>query len=301
MSASILKWASKDGSFKRQPSQFRNWISKSGPHQPEPDRYLLYVSLACPWAHRTLIARHLKGLAGCIDVAVVHYLMEEGGWRFDETITGCTKDPVYGINYLSELYFKQDPQYSGRFTVPVLFDKKLERIVSNESADIVRMLNSEFNDFADNPSLDLYPEGMAEEIDRLNEWMYERFNNGVYRAGFATAQEKYEEAAVQVRDALYELDEILKRRTFLAGDQLTEADIRAFTTAIRHDPVYFGHFKCNLIAVKDLENVLKWLKRVYKLVKPTINMDHIKRHYYLSHKQINPTGIVPLGNGPLLE
>lgn len=227
--------------------------------------------------------------------------MEEGGWRFDETITGCTKDPVYGINYLSELYFKQDPQYSGRFTVPVLFDKKLERIVSNESADIVRMLNSEFNDFADNPSLDLYPEGMAEEIDRLNEWMYERFNNGVYRAGFATAQEKYEEAAVQVRDALYELDEILKRRTFLAGDQLTEADIRAFTTAIRHDPVYFGHFKCNLIAVKDLENVLKWLKRVYKLVKPTINMDHIKRHYYLSHKQINPTGIVPLGNGPLLE
>lgn len=227
--------------------------------------------------------------------------MEEGGWRFDETITGCTKDPVYGINYLSELYFKQDPQYSGRFTVPVLFDKKLERIVSNESADIVRMLNSEFNDFADNPSLDLYPEGMAEEIDRLNEWMYERFNNGVYRAGFATAQEKYEEAAVQVRDALYELDEILKRRTFLAGDQLTEADIRAFTTAIRHDPVYFGHFKCNLIAVKDLENVLKWLKRVYKLVKPTVNMDHIKRHYYLSHKQINPTGIVPLGNGPLLE
>lgn len=227
--------------------------------------------------------------------------MEEGGWRFDETITGCTKDPVYGINYLSELYFKQDPQYSGRFTVPVLFDKKLERIVSNESADIVRMLNSEFNDFADNPSLDLYPEGMAEEIDRLNEWMYERFNNGVYRAGFATAQEKYEEAAVQVRDALYELDEILKTRTFLAGDQLTEADIRAFTTAIRHDPVYFGHFKCNLIAVKDLENVLNWLKRVYKLVKPTINMDHIKRHYYLSHKQINPTGIVPLGNGPLLE
>ena len=227
--------------------------------------------------------------------------MEEGGWRFDETITGCTKDPVYGINYLSELYFKQDPQYSGRFTVPVLFDKKLERIVSNESADIVRMLNSEFNDFADNPSLDLYPEGMAEEIDRLNEWMYERFNNGVYRAGFATAQEKYEEAAVQVRDALYELDEILKRRTFLAGDQLTEADIRAFTTAIRHDPVYFGHFKCNLIAVKDLENVLNWLKRVYKLVKPTVNMDHIKRHYYLSHKQINPTGIVPLGNGPLLE
>ena len=227
--------------------------------------------------------------------------MEEGGWRFDETITGCTKDPVYGINYLSELYFKQDPQYSGRFTVPVLFDKKLERIVSNESADIVRMLNSEFNDFADNPSLDLYPEGMAEEIDRLNEWMYERFNNGVYRAGFATAQEKYEEAAVQVRDALYELDEILKTRTFLAGDQLTEADIRAFTTAIRHDPVYFGHFKCNLIAVKDLENVLNWLKRVYKLVKPTVNMDHIKRHYYLSHKQINPTGIVPLGNGPLLE
>lgn len=299
----ILKWASADGSFKRQVSQFRNWISKEGPYKPESSRYVLYVSLACPWAHRTLMVRELKGLQDCIRLSVVDYLMGENGWKFSDPheTSGCIPDPLYKCNFIKELYLKADPNYSGRFTVPVLFDSKLETIVNNESAEIVRMLNSEFNDFAKNPQLDLYPEALRPQIDEMNAWIYDDFNNGVYKAGFATTQEKYAENVVKVRDSLLKLDSILSKTPFLCGSVMTEADIRCFTTALRHDPVYYGHFKCNLASVKDCENVLRWMKRLYPLVKTTINMDHIKCHYYMSHKQINPNGIVPLYNGPALE
>lgn len=300
---SILKWASADGSFKRQASQFRNWISKEGPHQPERHRYVLYVSLACPWAHRTLIVRKLKGLEDCIRLSVVDYLMGDNGWKFsEETETpGCIPDPLYNFKFIKELYYKADPNYTGRFTVPVLFDSKLETIVNNESSEIMRMFNSDFNEIAGNPKLDLYPEALRSDIDSLNTWIYDEFNNGVYKAGFATAQEKYEEAVVKVRDALLKLDSILSKNRFLTGPTMTEADIRCFTTAVRHDPVYFGHFKCNLLSVGECGNVMRWMREIYPLVKDTVNMDHIKRHYYMSHRQINPNGIVPLSNGPALE
>lgn len=300
----ILKWASADGSFKRQASQFRNWITKDGPHQPESNRYVLYVSLACPWAHRTLIARKLKGLEDCIKLSVVDYLLGENGWKFSqpEETAGCIPDPLYNFKFIKELYFKADPEYTDRFTVPVLFDSKLQTIVNNESSEILRMFNSEFNEIARNPDIDLYPKALREEIDLINSWIYDDFNNGVYKAGFATAQDKYEESVVKVRDALQKLEKILTNKRYLCGDVLTEVDIRTFTTALRYDPVYFGHFKCNLVSIeKDCPNILRWMRDIYPLVKDTCNMEHIKKHYYMSHKQINPNGIVPLSNGPLLE
>ncbi|CAL8111204.1 unnamed protein product [Orchesella dallaii] len=238
------------GDFQRKASVFRSTISKDGPFPPEEDRYHLYISLACPWAHRTLIVRNLKGLDNVIGLSVVHYLMLEKGWEFADSdeVPGCIPDSVNNFKLVRELYFQSDANYSGRFTVPILYDKKTKRIVNNESSEIIRMFNSEFNEFAKNPELDLYPEALRTTIDEVNARVYDGFNNGVYKAGFATSQQAYEENAKLVYETMLWLNEILNNRKYLCGDTLTEADIRLFTTAIRHDPVYLGHFKCNLVA-----------------------------------------------------
>ena len=291
------------GRFERSKSQFRNWVTADGSAGPtgeggfkaEPGRYHLYVSYACPWAHRTLIFRALKKLEDVISVSVVDYLMVEEGWTFYGT-TGSTGDALYGSKRLHEIYTRADPTYSGRVTVPVLWDKQRETIVSNESSEIIRMLNSAFDAFGD-ASLDLYPEALRGEIDALNEFVYPNINNGVYRAGFATSQEAYEEAFGQVFATLDTLEEKLSKSRYLAGSSLTEADWRLFTTLLRFDPVYVGHFKCNLRRIADYPNLWNYTKELYQVpgVASTVNMEHIKGHYYCSHKTINPTGIVPLG------
>ncbi|MEJ5085467.1 glutathione S-transferase family protein [Brucella pseudogrignonensis] len=291
------------GRFERSKSQFRNWVTADGSAGPtgeggfkaEPGRYHLYVSYACPWAHRTLIFRALKKLEDVIYISVVDYLMVEEGWTFYGT-TGSTGDALYGSKRLHEIYTRADPTYSGRVTVPVLWDKQRETIVSNESSEIIRMLNSAFDAFGD-ASLDLYPEALRGEIDALNEFVYPNINNGVYRAGFATSQEAYEEAFGQVFATLDTLEEKLSKSRYLAGSSLTEADWRLFTTLLRFDPVYVGHFKCNLRRIADYPNLWNYTKELYQVpgVASTVNMEHIKGHYYCSHKTINPTGIVPLG------
>lgn len=291
------------GRFERSKSQFRNWVTADGSAGPtgeggfkaEHGRYHLYVSYACPWAHRTLIFRALKKLEDVISVSVVDYLMVEEGWTFYGT-TGSTGDALYGSKRLHEIYTRADPTYSGRVTVPVLWDKQRETIVSNESSEIIRMLNSAFDAFGD-ASLDLYPEALRGEIDALNEFVYPNINNGVYRAGFATSQEAYEEAFGQVFATLDTLEEKLSKSRYLAGSSLTEADWRLFTTLLRFDPVYVGHFKCNLRRIADYPNLWNYTKELYQVpgVASTVNMEHIKGHYYCSHKTINPTGIVPLG------
>ncbi|QCO16715.1 glutathione S-transferase family protein (plasmid) [Azospirillum brasilense] len=284
------------GAFVRPETQFRNWVRADGstPFQPEAGRYHLFVSLACPWAHRTLILRKLKGLEDAIGVSVVDPLMREEGWTFPEP------DPVTGSTRLHEVYTKADPTYSGRVTVPVLWDKKTGTIVSNESAEIVRMLNREFDAFGD-ASLDFYPAELAEEIDRLNAFVYDRVNNGVYKAGFATSQEKYEQAFDALFAALDELDERLAKQRYLLGNRQTEADWRLFTTLVRFDAVYVGHFKCNLRRIADYPNLSGYLRELYQVpgVAETVDFHHIKRHYYASHTMINPTGVVP--KGPALD
>ncbi|CAO3378352.1 glutathione S-transferase family protein [Azospirillum argentinense] len=284
------------GAFVRPETQFRNWVRADGstPFQPEAGRYHLFVSLACPWAHRTLILRTLKGLEDAIGVTVVDPLMREEGWTFPEP------DPVTGSTRLHEVYTKADPTYSGRVTVPVLWDRKTGTIVSNESAEIVRMLNREFDAFGD-ASLDFYPAELAEEIDRINAFVYDRVNNGVYKAGFATSQEKYEQAFDALFAALDELDEWLAGRRYLLGDRQTEADWRLFTTLVRFDAVYVGHFKCNLRRIADYPNLSGYLRDLYQVpgVAETVDFHHIKRHYYASHTMINPTGVVP--KGPALD
>ncbi|WP_273726630.1 glutathione S-transferase family protein [Brucella gallinifaecis] len=294
---------STQGRFERSKSQFRNWVTKDGSAGPtgkggfkaEAGRYHLYVSYACPWAHRTLIFRALKKLEDVISVSVVDYLMVEEGWTFYGT-TGSTGDALYNSKRLHEIYTRADPTYSGRVTVPVLWDKQRETIVSNESSEIIRMLNSAFDAFGDT-SLDLYPEALRGEIDALNEFVYPNINNGVYRAGFATSQEAYEEAFGQVFAALDTLEQKLSQQRYLAGSSLTEADWRLFTTLLRFDPVYVGHFKCNLRRIADYPNLWNYTRELYQVpgVASTVNMEHIKGHYYCSHKTINPTGIVPLG------
>lgn len=294
---------STQGRFERSKSQFRNWVTKDGSAGPtgkggfkaEAGRYHLYVSYACPWAHRTLIFRALKKLEDVISVSVVDYLMVEEGWTFYGT-TGSTGDAVYNSKRLHEIYTRADPTYSGRVTVPVLWDKQRETIVSNESSEIIRMLNSAFDAFGDT-SLDLYPEALRGEIDALNEFVYPNINNGVYRAGFATSQDAYEEAFGQVFAALDRLEQKLSQQRYLAGSSLTEADWRLFTTLLRFDPVYVGHFKCNLRRIADYPNLWNYTRELYQVpgVASTVNMEHIKGHYYCSHKTINPTGIVPLG------
>jgi putative glutathione S-transferase len=285
------------GAFKRQESAFRNWVTADGSSgfKAEPGRYHLYVSLACPWAHRTLIFRRLKKLENAISISVVQPLMLENGW---ELAPGA--DPVNGKRFLYEVYTEVNPTISGRVTVPVLWDKQKRTIVSNESAEIIRMLNSEFNEFAD-ASADFYPAELRGEIDEINEYVYPRINNGVYKAGFATSQEVYEQAFDNLFDALDTLDERLGRQRYLVGNRQTEADWRLFTTLVRFDAVYVGHFKCNKRRIADYPNLSNYLRDLYQVdnVRETVNFDHIKRHYYGSHATINPTGIVP--KGPALD
>ncbi|HLT04544.1 MAG TPA: glutathione S-transferase family protein [Pseudomonas sp.] len=297
----------RDGRFQREEAQRRHWItpdgspgaSGAGGFAAEAGRYHLYVSLACPWAHRTLIARALKGLEGLIDVSVVSWLMRERGWTFDEQ-TGSSGDALDRLEFLYQRYQQDDPHYTGRVTVPMLWDKRQQRIVSNESADILRMFNSAFDDLTDS-TLDLYPEALRSEIDALNARIYPRVNNGVYRAGFATTQEAYEEAFDELFDELDWLDKRLSRQRYLAGEYLTEADWRLFTTLIRFDAVYHGHFKCNRQRIVDYPHLSGWLRELYQWpgIAATVDFTHIKHHYYASHQTINPTGIVP--KGPALD
>jgi len=294
---------SKDGRFQRENAQRRNWVTADGQPGPTGDggfraeagRYHLYVSLACPWAHRTLIFRQLKGLESLIDVSVVSWLMLENGWTFDKAL-GSTGDKLDNLDFLHQRYTKDDASYTGRVTVPVLWDKHEQRIVSNESAEIIRMFNTAFDGITGN-TLDLYPQALRAQIDELNERIYPAVNNGVYRAGFATTQDAYEEAFKTLFNELDWLEERLGQQRYLAGEYLTEADIRLFTTLIRFDAVYHGHFKCNLRRLADYPNLSGWLHELYQLdgVAGTVDFQHIEHHYYGSHRTINPTGIVPLG------
>lgn len=284
------------GAFVRPETQFRDWVKADGstPYRPEAGRYHLFVSLACPWAHRTLIVRALKGLTDVIGVSVVDPLMREEGWTFPEP------DPVTGATRLYEVYAKAKPDYTGRVTVPVLWDRKTGTIVNNESAEIIRMLNRAFDAFGD-PAVDLYPADLSGAIDELNAFVYDRINNGVYKAGFATSQEKYEQAFDALFAALDALDARLSDRRYLFGDRRTEADWRLFTTLVRFDAVYVGHFKCNLRRIADYPNLSGYLRDLYQVpgIAETVNFAHIKRHYYASHTMINPTGVVP--KGPALD
>ena len=300
------KWydtKSTGGRFERSAAQFRNFVTKDGAPGPsgnggfkaESGRYHLYVSLACPWAHRTLIMRKLKGLESMIGVSAVNSYMGPEGWTFAPG-PEMIPDSVNRVEKLYELYTLADPTYSGRATVPVLWDKHERTIVSNESAEIVRMLNGAFDDVGANHN-DYYPEGLRAEIDELNAFIYPNINNGVYRAGFATTQEAYEEAAKALFAALERIEGRLATRRFLTGDRFTEADIRLFTTLIRFDPVYHGHFKCNLHRVIDYPNLWGFLRDVYQTagIAETVHVDFIKRHYYGSHANLNPSRIVPIG------
>ncbi len=291
------------GRFRRQDSRFRNWVTPDGAPGPtgeggfaaEPGRYHLYVSLACPWAHRTLIFRKLKGLEDMITVSVVHWLMREEGWTFAEG-PGVIPDDVNHARLLHEVYTAADPHYTGRVTVPVLWDRKRETIVSNESAEIIRMMNSAFDGVGAREG-DYYPAALREEIDTLNARIYDTVNNGVYKAGFATTQEAYEEAVAPLFETLDWLDSRLSRRRYLTGDAVTEADWRLFTTLVRFDAVYVGHFKCNLRRIADYPHLGPYLRELYQWpgIAETVNLAHIKNHYYASHATINPTGVVPVG------
>ncbi len=288
------------GEFKRQDSLFRNWVTADGAAGPtgeggfpaEPGRYHLYVSLACPWAHRTLIMRRLKGLEEMISVSVVEPLMLDQGWTFSADYP----DHLYGLDYLHQLYTRVDSDLTSRVTVPVLWDKQRQTIVSNESAEIIRMLNTAFNDITGNRD-DYYPEDLRGEIDQLNDRIYPAINNGVYRAGFATTQEAYEEAYGALFEALDELESRLAERRYLCGDRITEADWRLFTTLVRFDAVYFGHFKTNRQRIEDYTHLPAYLRDLFQQpgVAATVDLAYTKRHYYGSHKTINPTGVVPLG------
>lgn len=294
---------SHQGKFQREEAKLRNWITPSGDAGPrgkggfaaEADRYHIYVSLACPWAHRTLIFRQLKGLSKFIDVSVVSPLMLENGWTYN-TAEGSTGDKLYQSKYHHEIYTRHDPKYSGRVTVPLLWDKKNQEIVSNESSEIIRMFNSAFDHLTGN-TLDMYPEALRTEIDAVNELVYDNINNGVYKAGFATTQEAYEEAYLALFSALDELEFRLSRQRYLCGDTLTEADWRLFTTLIRFDAVYHGHFKCNRQRLEDFPHLSNYLRELYQYpgVAETVDFKHIKEHYYYSHDMINPTRVVPLG------
>ncbi|PAV15250.1 glutathione S-transferase [Pyrrhoderma noxium] len=299
-----------DGSFKRKPSTFRNFIEKGGKFEPEKDRYHLYVSYACPWAHRTLITRKLKGLEEIIPFTVVSPRMGEHGWPFAsvDPFPAAGVDPINHSQHVKDLYLKADQDYSGRFTVPILWDKKLSTIVNNESSEIIRIFNTAFNDLlpSEKAALDIYPEQHRTEIDGINEWVYDTVNNGVYKSGFATTQEAYEKAVVSVFDSLDRVEKILDgKKKYLVGDTLTEADIRLFVTIIRFDPVYVGHFKCNFRTIRSgYPNIHHWLQNLYwnnPAFSSTTNFDHIKTHYYWSHAHINPTRIVPAGPIPNIE
>jgi glutathionyl-hydroquinone reductase len=296
-----------DGRFIRPPTTFRNFVTADGSPGPTgeggfpaaADRYHLYVSLACPWAHRTLIFRKLKKLERVISVSVVEPLLGKMGWEFGIG-PGATLDTVNGKLLLSEIYLLANPQYSGRVTVPVLWDKERDTIVNNESSEIIRMLNSAFDAFTD-VSTDHYPADLRAEINEINDVVYTDVNNGVYRAGFATTQAAYEEAARALFVTIDGLEQRLSGQRYLVGRRITEADWRLFTTLVRFDAVYYSHFKCNLRRIIDYPNLWNYLRELYQVpgVADTVSLDHIKRHYYGSHRSINPTGIVPVG--PLLD
>lgn len=289
---------SSGGEFIRAESQFRDRITSDGSsgYRAEPGRYHLYVSLACPWAHRTMIFRKLKGLEQALSVSIVDPFMDSDGWTFS-TREDCIPDSVNGATYLRDIYVLARPDYSGRATVPVLWDTKMRTIVNNESSEIIRMLNREFDEFAARALPDMYPEDLGAEIDRWNELVYRTVNNGVYRAGFATVQEKYQNAVEALFSTMDLLDRHLTGNRYLCGSRLTEADWRLFTTLLRFDCVYYGHFKCNLRRLVDYPNLWGYARDLYQMpgVADTVNFTHIKEHYYRSHVKVNPTRIVPLG------
>tara|TARA_R110000787_G_scaffold147371_2_gene261106 strand:+ start:190 stop:1221 length:1032 start_codon:yes stop_codon:yes gene_type:complete len=291
------------GRFVRKAPQFRNWITADGSAGPsgevgfeaEADRYHLYVSLACPWAHRTLIFRALKGLEEMISVSVVHWYMANQGWTFQPG-DGALPDTVNGSELLHQVYTAAQPDYSGRVTVPVLWDKKTNTIVSNESSEIIRMFNSAFDQVGAKPG-DYYPDPLRADIGALNDQIYDTVNNGVYKAGFATTQEAYEEAVVPLFETLDWLEERLSKQRYLTGAAITEADWRLFTTLLRFDPVYVGHFKCNIRRIADYPNLSGYVRDLYQQpgVAATVNMEHIKNHYYASHETLNPSRVIPMG------
>ena len=300
------KWydtQSTGGRFKRKQSSFRNWITKDGSagisgvggFKAEPNRYHLYVSLACPWAHRVIIYRKLKGLENMISMSVVNALMLEQGWTFKEG-AGVIADPIFNASYLYEIYTAAQNDYTGQVTVPTLWDKKTNTIVNNESSDIIRMLNSAFDD-SGAIATDFAPVEQLDEIDKLNAFIYATTNNGVYKAGFATTQEVYDKVVIALFDALDTLEQRLENSRYLLGDTITEADWRLFTTLVRFDAVYFGHFKCNIRRIIDYPNLWGYLRDLYQVpgIADTVDIDHIKKHYYGSHKTINPTLIIPKG------
>lgn len=298
--AQFAKETGTDGSWQRQKSAFQNFVSsdQNSEFPAEKDRYHLYVSKACPWAHRAIIVRKLKGLEDAIGMTVVDPIRDERGWRFgDGSNKNGDPDITNGWAYLSEGYKLTDPSFDGRVTVPTLWDKQKNVVVNNESSDVIRMLNSEFNEFAKNPELDLYPENLRNEIDEVNEWVYSEINNGVYRCGFATTQEAYEDAYERLFTALDRVEVILSESRYLAGDKITEADWRLFTTLVRFDAAYVGHFKCNRNRIIDMPNIWEYARELYQHegVAETVDFDHIKRHYYGTHDQINPNGIIPVG------
>ena len=296
-----------NGRFERQDSSFRHWVtadgapglSGDGGFKAEAGRYHLYVSLACPWAHRTTILRQLKGLENMISMSVVNSFMGPEGWTFAAG-PGVVSDNVNHVDRLHELYTKADNQFTGRVTVPVLWDKQDDTIVSNESSEILRMLNSAFDQIGAH-SGDFYPPALRGEIDELNEFIYTNINNGVYRAGFAGSQEAYDEAVLALFDALDQVEARLATRRYLTGDTITEADWRLFTTLVRFDPVYVGHFKCNIRRLADYPNLWGYVKDLYQVpgIAATIDINYIKAHYYASHTHINPTGVIP--HGPELD
>lgn len=291
------KEQNKQGEFVRQEDAFRDWVTADGSsgYPAEPDRYHLYVSLACPWAHRTVIIRKLKRLERVVGMTVVDPVRDEQGWAF-RSGPGYSEDPVNGFRFLSEAYKATDPKFDARVTVPVLWDKKTRRIVSNSDDDIMRMLNSAFNAFTDVKD-DFYPEALRPEIDRINDFIYPNVNDGVYRAGFATTQRSYEKAVRRLFDTLGQLEERLSRQRYLVGGRLTEADWRLFTTLIRFDSVYYVHFKCNIHRIVDAPNLWGYLRDLYQYdgIAETVDFDQIKRHYYMTHPDINPTRLVPVG------
>jgi putative glutathione S-transferase len=287
-----------DGSFRRREAHFREHVTADGSsgYRAEPGRYHLYVSLACPWAHRAIIYRHLKGLEDVISMTVLDPERDERGWAITNT-RGTTPDPVNDFTFLSEAYDVSDADYGGHVTVPVLWDRERGRIVNNESSEIIRMLDREFDAFAQHAELHYLPEALRAEIDQLNAFVYERINDGVYRTGFARTQEAYEHAFGRLFDALDELDARLASSRYLMGSAITEADWRLFPTLLRFDPVYVGHFKCNLRRVADYPQLSGYLRDLYQHpgIAATVDMDHIKRHYYRTHPTLNPTRIVPVG------
>jgi len=295
------QWRNTDGRFVRSTTSFRDWISADGSSgfPAEAGRYHLYVAWACPWAHRTEIMRRLKGLEDAIGISAVGSFMGEDGWAFyDEP--GVIPDTVNGAHFLREIYAKADPDYTGRVTTPILWDREMGTIVNNESREIVRMLDTEFGEYATKDA-DFFPEDLRHDIDAAIDAIYEPVNNGVYRSGFATTQEAYEEAVMELFDALDYWEEVLSSRRYLCGDRITEADWCLFPTLVRFDSVYHGHFKCNLRRIVDYPNLWGYLKDLYQRpgVAETVNMDHIQKHYYGSHESINPNRIVP--RGPILD